>query len=82
MSQHSKVGDISLPVGEYTGNDGKPKKRFRNIGTLMKTADPGGDRFWIKLNADILHASLYALSSIAREKGEDTVIATVFEPRP
>lgn len=81
MSQHTNLGNIAVPVGSYqSGNE--TKKRFRNIGVLMKTTDNGSERYWIKLNADIFHASLYALiRQTSMEKGDDMVSAAVFEPR-
>ncbi len=81
MSTHTQLGTIAVPVGSYQ-KDGTTKKRFRNIGTLMKTEDGNGTRFWMKLNADILHASLYALiRSVDMDKGDDTFSANVFEQR-
>lgn len=81
MSQHTNLGNIALPVGSYE-SDGKTRKRFRNIGTLMKTTENGEERFWLKLNADVFHAALFALvRATGMERGEDAVIATVFAPR-
>ena len=72
--QTTVIGDIKLGVGSYN-QDGKTKTRSRTIGKLLKT----GDRFWIDLHADILHASLYALASRhGMDKGDDTVSCNVF----
>ena len=81
MSTHTQLGTISVPVGSYL-KAGETKTSFRPIGVLMKSTDDRGERYWLRLNADILHASLYALISRAdMEKGEDTFTARVFEPR-
>lgn len=88
MSQNQTInlGVVSIPVGSYTSKDpsGKEitKKRWRNIGHQMKTTDQNGTRYWLRLNADILHASLYALvRATDMEKGDDQFTAQVFEPR-
>lgn len=78
MSKHTNLGRIAIPVGSYEKN-GATKKRYRNIGELMETTEDDGSRHhWLKLNLDIFHASLFALTGVARKKGDDTVIATVF----
>ena len=44
--------------------------------------DDGSKRQWLRLNADIFHASLFALASRAGMKpGDDSVTAQVFVPR-
>ena len=82
MATHTNMGDLALAVGHYTkGND--ERKRYRNIGTLMKTTHSDGrEGFWLKLNAEILQSSLYALVRVeSMQKGDDAVIVTCFEPR-
>src|SRR5262245_8457861 len=80
--QTNNLGDISLPVGEYEGQGNQKQTRFRNVGSLMETVNEDGSRRrWIRLNADVLHASLFALSRPFMEKGADSVIANVFEKR-
>jgi hypothetical protein len=82
MSQHVTLGDISIPVGSYTTKEGTVKKRYRNLGTLMKTVeDDGTERHWMRIHADALHASLYALASAFRQKGDDCFSLNVFPPR-
>lgn len=80
MSQHTPLGDLSLPIGHYL-KDGDKKLRRRNLGTLMQTTDDGGERrFWIKLNADALNPSLLILCSRngILEGGADGVIVNVY----
>lgn len=85
MPKHTNLGQIAVPVGTYT-KDGDEKHRFRNIGTLMSTLDdaPGSKlRYWIKVNADCFHASLFSLVYRAgMEPGDDQAVCTVFEPKP
>ncbi len=59
------------------------RNRYRNIGTLMLTTHSTGERrHWIRLDADILHASLYALVRAASmAPGDDSFTCTVFEPK-
>ena len=83
MSTHAQIGDIAIAVGSYPSGD-TTKKRYRKIGVLMESTDDdgGGKRLWMRLNADIFHASLFALaSSVGRAKGEDSITAQVFVER-
>jgi len=87
MAQNSKtekLGDILVAVGSYDAGQGQTKSTNRNIGVMMQTTDAnGGKRLWLKLNADILHASLFALvKTEGMDKGDDKFIANVFAPRP
>lgn len=84
MAKHNNLGDIAIAVGSYdAGGDNGRKKRYRKVGVMMETVeDDGSKRRWLRLNADIFHASLFALASRAGMKpGDDTVTAQVFEPR-
>lgn len=80
MSKHTQIGDIAAPVGYYTDGE-KQKKRYRNVGVLMRTEDQDGIRFWIKLNAEVIQPSLLIQMKPNMEKGADAAILTVFEPR-
>lgn len=83
MPKTNNLGDISLPVGEYeVQGSNEKKRRYRNVGSLMETVnDDGSRRRWVRLNADVLHATLFALARPFMEKGADSVIANVFERR-
>ncbi len=82
MAKTTIVGDISIPVGSYTLDDGTVKKRGRNIGTVFKTTeDDGIERLSLKIDAEVFHASLYALASAFRKKGEDSFWLNIFPPR-
>lgn len=80
--QTTKLGDVLVAVGSYPAGQ-QTKTTNRNIGVLMETTDEQGNkRLWLKLNADILHASLFSLVNRAgMEKGDDKFIANVFPPR-
>ena len=69
-----KTHGISIKVGQYTDpRDGQAKSRTRSIGKLMMGDD---GRQFIILNAECLSTQLFAL---ARKKGEDTVILSLWE---
>lgn len=36
-----KIKDAVVVVGEYQGQDGQPKKRYKNVGSLMEGDDGG-----------------------------------------
>ena len=82
MSTHVVKGDVSVAVGTYTAGT-ETKHKYRKIGTLMETTnDDGSKREWIRFNAEIFQAGLFALASAAgRAKGEDTIIGKIFEQR-
>jgi len=79
--QHEELGEIAIQVGSYE-KDGKPKKRFRRIGTLMRTTyDDGGKSEWLRLNADALNPSLLIIARAYMEKGSDSALLSVFPKR-
>jgi len=82
MPETTELGKIAAVTGSYMKGQVK-RNRYRNIGSLMLTSHSTGEkRFWVRLDADILHASLYALVRAAGMKaGDDSFTATVFEPR-
>ena len=75
------LGNISLAIGEYE-KEGRTRKRYKRIGTMMETTRENGEReFWMRLDADILHASLYALVRPGMRKGDNQFTASVFAER-
>ena len=69
-----KTHGISIKVGQYTDpRDNQVKSRTRSIGKLMRGDD---GRQFIILNAECLSTQLFAL---ARKKGEDTVILSLWD---
>ena len=82
MAEHIEFGRIAAVTGKYM-KGAQEKNRYKNIGTLMQSTHSDGRRnFWIKMDADILHASLYALvRSASMKAGDDTFLCSVFEPR-
>lgn len=83
MAEHIELGRIAAVTGKYM-KGAQEKNRYKNIGTLMQSTHSDGRRnLWIKMDADILHASLYALvRSASMKAGDDTFLCSVFEPRP
>jgi hypothetical protein len=63
---------ITVKIGKYTGNDGKEKNRYKNIGELI-TKDDGGQ--FIKIDSTILNAANFALMN--RERSEH-IICSLF----
>lgn len=78
MSTTTEIGSIAIPVGWYE-QDGKTKKRYRNIGKLMKTTREGeGEGFWLALNAEALSPSLLIQARPLMDKGSDRVVLSIF----
>lgn len=68
-AQHSH--DLSIKVGEYQSGS-ETKSRNRNIGRVF-TAEDG--RLFIRIHAEALNP---ILASMARRKGEDSVILNLW----
>jgi hypothetical protein len=66
---------LAVAVGKYTDGAGQEKNRYKNIGRQV-TKDDGG--VFLLLDADIFHASLFALANRERK---DQIIVSMFEPR-
>jgi len=83
MAEYIELGRIAAVTGKYM-KGAQEKNRYKNIGTLMQSIHSDGRRnLWIKMDADILHASLYALvRSASMKAGDDNFICSVFEPKP
>jgi hypothetical protein len=67
--------DIAIKIGTYTDRNGAEKNRYKTIGRMV-TKDDGGE--FLMLDADIFHASLFALVNKERK---DRVLCSIFEPR-
>ncbi len=80
MPQTTDLGQITVVTGSYMKGQQK-RNRYKNIGALMLTTHSTGEkRYWLRLDADILHASLYALVRAAgMAAGDDSFTCNVFE---
>ena len=67
----SKVYDIVATVGEYKNQQGEIKKKYLNVGAVLK----GDNGSYILLNKTFNPAGL-------AEQGKDSIILSLFEPRP
>lgn len=80
MATHQKIGDATIVVGSYIkGNE--TKKRYRNIGVLMKSTDQDGERYWMRIDGDALSPSLLILARAGMMKGDDSVSVNIFAER-
>ena len=68
--------DVSIKVGEYTNANGEKRNRTRRIGRVFTTED---GRQFIRMDAEQLNP---ITASLARAKGEDTVIINLWEVQP
>ena len=71
----STFKDLAVSVGKYTDSSGQEKNRYKNIGQEV-TKEDGGK--FLLLDADIFHASLFALCNKERK---DKVSVSIFEKR-
>ena len=66
-----KVYDIVATVGEYLDGQNQTKKKYLNVGAVLK----GDNGSYILLNKTFNPAGL-------AEQGKDSIILSLFEPRP
>lgn len=69
-----KVYDLAVKTGSYTGQDGKEKGRWQNVGSVMQTDD--GGKF-------IMLARWFSPAGVPdlKGKGGESVLLSMFEPR-
>ena len=67
----SKRYDIVAVVGEYTNANGETKKKYLNVGVVMQ-----GDN-----GPYILMSKTFNPAGLA-EQGKDSIILSLFEPKP
>jgi len=66
-----KVYDIVATVGEYLDGQNQTKKKYLNVGAVLK----GDNGSYILLNKTFNPAGL-------AEQGKDSIILSLFEPKP
>ena len=67
-----KLFDLAVVTGTYTGRDGSPTNRYKNVGSLIQLDD--GNEF-LTLDASFNPAG------IPRKEGSDTITISMFTPK-
>ena len=67
-----KMYDLAVKTGSYTNSQGETKNRYENIGSVFK-GDKGPYAFLKKT---------FNPAGIETEPGRDSIIVSMFEPKP
>ncbi len=68
----TKLYDVCVKTGSYTNNQGEPKNRYENIGTVMQ-GDDGGQFMLLK--------TTFNPAGVPNPESRDTVICSMFAPQ-
>ena len=72
----TKLYDIAVEVARFTGNDGKEKKRWKNIGAVWTSTDIKGEKY----NFIMLDRS-FNPAGVPCKDGADAIRASLFKQK-
>ena len=72
----TKIYDIAVETGRYTDNNGKDKKRWKNIGAVWTSTDIKGDKYsYLTLDRSFNPAG------VPCKEGADVIYCSLFKPK-